>query len=51
MNYELKDEAPRRKFMFPNIKAPRRKFMFPNIKFGHLLFGHSLFPFRGISKV
>jgi len=24
-------------------EAPRRKFMFPNIKFGHSLFGASLF--------
>jgi hypothetical protein len=25
----------------PNVKAPRRKFMFPNIKFGHSLFGQA----------
>ena len=36
-------KAPRRKFEIPNMKALKRKFMFPNIKFGHLLFGLSLF--------
>ena len=34
--------CPQGKFEEQNIKAPRRKFMFPNVKFGHSLFGLSL---------
>jgi len=34
--------CPQGKFEEQNIKAPRRKFVFPNVKFGHSLFGASL---------
>ena len=34
---------PQRKIEERNVKDPKRKFMFPNIKFGHSLFGFTLF--------